>query len=168
MNSDIEQLKKDVDDLKIWKEQRTRQQITYPLDQQSLLALGKYFLSSVFTFITSGGASGNSFGNLVVKQDNKYSAISTFHSLIVCTADAASDKYTLGGDLVSGAQGALVDDMFVTVFAPDPGSTPTGITNGNGYFIVGASGNTVQLSASKGGSAINFTTNGVGPQYIAL
>ena len=42
------------------------------------------------------------------------------------------------------------------------GTPPTGFTNGTGYFVVNASGNTFQLSATSGGAAINSTSTGNG------
>lgn len=40
------------------------------------------------------------------------------------------------------------------------GSIPTGLTAGTPYFVVGASGQTFQLSATKGGPAINTSSTG--------
>jgi hypothetical protein len=40
------------------------------------------------------------------------------------------------------------------------GSIPTGLTVGQTYYVVSASGNTFSLSATKGGSAINTSSTG--------
>lgn len=45
------------------------------------------------------------------------------------------------------------------------GSMPTGLTYGQAYFVVSPSGDTVELSATKGGSAI--TTSSTGSNLVA-
>ena len=58
--------------------------------------------------------------------------------------------------------------MFVQFVVIDPGTAPGGLSNGDGYFIVNKSGDTVQLSNSKGGSAIDITSNGSGEMYLTF
>lgn len=146
----------------------TKQQLTWPLDEVTQNILKRFLNSLITTFTTTGGASGNTFASALLKLGNRAFAFGIYAKLILCTPNSTSDTYTLGPDLTTGGQGSLSDDMFVTVFSPDPGTTPTGIDNGSGYFIVNATATTVQLSLTKGGAAINFTTNGTGPQYIAF
>lgn len=158
----------DIAELKAWKAQKMLQQITYPLDITSQKILQRYFISKISTFITSGGASGTPFGNALAEQDGKYIAFGIYSKFINCSASSATSKYTLGTDLVSAAQGVLSAGDFVTAFAPDPGDVPGGLSNGSGYFVVNVSGNTLQLSGTKGGTAITLTTNGTGQQYLLL
>ena len=166
MNNNIEQLKIDVAELKAWKAQKILQQISYPLDIQSQNILSKYFLSFVGFFSTVGGAAGNLFSNMIVKQNNKSIAMSIWNALINVTPNSSTHVFTLNIDLTTGAQGKVSNGTFVQIFSPDPGATPTLLDNGGEYYVVNTSGNTFQLSATKGGSAINFTDNGTGLQYI--
>ena len=46
------------------------------------------------------------------------------------------------------------------------GELPSGLTAFRTYYVVGASGNTCQLSTSSGGSAVNLTTKGVGLHFL--
>lgn len=55
------------------------------------------------------------------------------------------------------------------------GALPAGLTAGTDYFVIAAAANTFQLSATEGGAAVNFTTDGTGthtaqpvPNYINL
>ena len=41
-------------------------------------------------------------------------------------------------------------------------SLPTGVTQGTLYYVVGAATDTIQISTSSGGSAVNITANGGG------
>ncbi len=164
--SQITELQERVSMLEAWKMIKERQQLSYPLDLDSLRVLRKYFLSNLGVFLTGGGAAGTPFANILIQQENNVFPVSISSKMIIGVPDSVGDTYTLLTDLVTGAQGVLTNDMFVTILAPDPGDVPTGLINGSGYFIVNHSGNTVQLSLTKGGAAVNFTTNGSGTQYI--
>lgn len=50
----------------------------------------------------------------------------------------------------------------VVVLATGGSSTPSGLTIGTVYFVVSPSGDSFQLSATSGGSAINLTADGSG------
>jgi hypothetical protein len=69
------------------------------------------------------------------------------------TADSTTDTFTQTAHGWSNG-----DPVIIT---RNGGSMPTGITIGVTYFIVNATTNTYQLSATVGGSAVNFTTNGL-------
>jgi hypothetical protein len=165
-NMDLTTLQQQVAELMAWKKQKELQQISYPLDITSVNILSKYFLSFVNFFSTTGGAAGNLFSNMIVKQNNKSIAMSIWTALINITPNYSTHVFTLNIALTTGAQGKVSNGTFVQIFSPDPGTTPTLLDNGGGYFVVNTSGNTFQLSATKGGSAIAFTDNGTGLQYI--
>lgn len=70
----------------------------------------------------------------------------------VCTLDAATDVFT------SFSHG-FTDGMRVTLADVNGAGLPTGFTEGDIYFVVSATTNTFQLSATSGGSAITVTTS---------
>jgi hypothetical protein len=73
----------------------------------------------------------------------------------VFTATNAGDLFTVPGHSV-----ALNDQVRLLDI---PGSAlPTGVTVGVTYFVLTVTGNTFQLSATQGGSAIVLTTDGSG------
>lgn len=53
----------------------------------------------------------------------------------------------------------------VVSFRNEGGALPSGLTEGFPYYVVGAAANTFQVSATSGGSAIDFT-GGVGAHYV--
>lgn len=70
-------------------------------------------------------------------------------------ASASSDTLTVPGHSFSNGDTVVV--------LPAPGATlPTGLTVGTIYYVVGASGSTLQLATTQGGSAINLTADGAG------
>lgn len=46
------------------------------------------------------------------------------------------------------------------------GTLPAGLTGSTDYYVIGASGNTLQLSATQGGSAIDITDAGTGTHFL--
>jgi hypothetical protein len=157
MNNDIEQLKKDVAELKAWKEQRLLQQISYPLDTQSITILNRYFPRIINDLVLYfGGASGRGFEYLFLKQDNTTFQINKDQSQPY-TVNATSDIFTVQN------HGYQANDQ-VVVFTSD--TQPTPLVLGTTYFVVSPSALTFKLSATSGGSAINITDTGVGLQFI--
>lgn len=71
------------------------------------------------------------------------------------TAAASTDVLTAPGSSYTNGQTVVV--------LPGAGATiPTGLTVGTIYYVVNASGATVKLSATSGGSAIDITADGAG------
>lgn len=73
----------------------------------------------------------------------------------VFTGSASSDVLTAPGH-------ALVNDDRVVVLAVTGTSLPSGLTQGTLYYVIAAATDTIQVSATSGGSAINITANGGG------
>lgn len=72
------------------------------------------------------------------------------------TADNATDTMT-------ATLHGLLNGVIVNV-SNSGGGLPAGLAAATDYYVVGATANTFQLSATSGGSAINITTNGTGTQ----
>lgn len=79
----------------------------------------------------------------------------TAGSYRVFTALASTDILTAPGH-------SFVNTEQVVVLALPGTSLPTGLTQGTLYYVVGSATDTLQLSTSSGGAAINLTTNGGG------
>lgn len=152
--------------LEQWKEDRTRQQIVFPLDYQSQNILNKYYLSVIANLFNTS-VSGQQFRKILVQQDSKVNLISVASQFMTYTANAAADTLTLGADLITGQQGTLSDDQFVVLYTPTPGTPPGGLDNAGGYFVVGSTGSVIQLATVPGGAALNITSAGTGTQYIS-
>lgn len=70
----------------------------------------------------------------------------------------------LGNDLITIASHEFVDNDMV-LYGAGGGTPIVGLTGGASYFIVGATTNTFQLSATRGGAAIDLTGFGTGTTH---
>lgn len=147
-----------IDKLEKWMQEKTAQQISYPLDQQSLIVLGKYFMHIVGSTLTIGGAAGNTFLNYIGEQDNQKFQVST-DTFVQYAVNVSTDTLTT---INSGVNFANNTQIYVSTESTPP--SPLSLT-GN-YFIINSTGQSFKLSLTSGGAAINITDVGVGKQYI--
>lgn len=162
MNTDqkIQELEKKVAELSKWKDERTKQQITYPLDFESIKTLGKYFLRIIGSFILVGGVAGREFKYFFVQQDLMIASIGEDKS--VRFTAATDDTITL----VSGFSPihTFADDDRVYVSTSD--TLPSPLSSTTTYYVISSAGTTFKLSTSSGGAAVNITDTGTGTHYI--
>lgn len=152
-----QELQKRIEVLEKWMEEKKKQQISYPLDIQSITILGKYFLRIINNLVIySGGASGRGFKTLFAKQNDTGFRIEEDTSQIY-TVDPSTDIFTV-------QKFGYANDTQLFVFTTD--TIPGGLAFSTTYYVVSASGLTFKLSASSGGAAINITTAGVGIQFL--
>lgn len=168
---EFNELKKRVEDLEKYKEDRERQQITYPLDTQSFQILNKYFLTqSGSLWYTSAG--GNLFKEVLVFQNGYTNALSARSNLIRYSVDVSTNIFTMGQDIINLSQGSFSNGQQVGVIAsgdvPPGGDPPTPLTTAGSYYVVNANGagTQFQLSLTFGGAAINITDKGTQEQYM--
>jgi hypothetical protein len=164
MNPNIE---KRIQELEKWKAEREKQQIRFPIDQQSLIVLSKYFLSRVGQ-IEYTNASGDPFRNILVSQDNKLDVVSVFAEMVRFRA-STSDVITLGQNIVTGAMVtdfADTQQVFVLAASGADSVLPSPLNDTTIYYVRDSTGSTFKLATSSGGSAINLTTAGSGDLYI--
>jgi hypothetical protein len=157
LQNQINELKQQVTALVQWRDQRMKQQISFPLDTQSISVLGKYFLTIISNRILFfGGASGRPFNILQGQQDNTkvQLQVDTSQSYIV---NPSTDIFTVNDH-------AYTNGDIVVVSTTD--TQPSPLTLGTSYYVVSASGLTFKLSTTLGGSAINITDSGAGTQFI--
>jgi hypothetical protein len=62
--------------------------------------------------------------------------------------------------LTAPAHGYVNGDQVLVI--PTAGSLPTGLTEGTIYFVIGATTDTLQLSLTSGGAAVDITATGAG------
>lgn len=82
-------------------------------------------------------------------------------SATVATPDADNDNFTISGHPFS-------DGDEVIVYTSDEGAVPTGLTARKVYYVVGSTTDTIQLSATNGGAAIDIADVGSGVVYIGF
>lgn len=156
MKRKIDELERKVNELSAWKEARTRQQLTYPLDETSFGILNDKFLS-IDNRIIYMGVGGREFPSYIVKQGGKYGEISAFNPVIF-TANASTNVIT--------ASISLPDDT--QVFLLTTGTLPDPLSTVIPYYIISSSGNTFKLSTSSGGSEVDITDTGTGIHFVTF
>jgi hypothetical protein len=162
---DNQNLLKRIEVLEKWKADREKQQIVFPLDNQSQIILNKYFASIGFIQFDAG-AGGNPFRLMLATQNGRTEAVEAYSSLMRYSADTTADTLLIGQDVVNLTQGSFVDGQQVLLLSSD--TFPSPLDSTTSYYVVNSSsgGTVIQLSLTFGGAAINITTGGVGTQYI--
>jgi len=100
------------------------------------------------------------------------------HSGVLTAASAISGtkvQYTLGagktevaftgaatGDILSATSHGYDDTDTVQVVADGAGNLPTGLEAGITYYVISSAANTMQLSLTSGGEAVDITADGQG------
>ena len=157
----MDNIQAQVNELMAWKAEKERQQISNPIDSQSLDILSK----DVFRLLqieNTIGASGIQFPLFVkVKVNNTiiflqptdtYTPFTTKHSVsnVLLTS--------LNHGLISGQQISLQSTQVL----------PTGLSSGTIYYVIatGLTNSTFEISTSLGGSAVTFSADGTGVQYF--
>lgn len=75
--------------------------------------------------------------------------------------NTGSDEITVGQDYDNTALGSQVTCEFTTT-----GTLPTGLTTSTTFYIIFVNSTTLQISASEGGGAIDFTNQGTGTHTL--
>lgn len=164
LNIKIEALTTRVKELEDWNAQRLRQQITFPLDPESIKAINKYFMRITDDFYYFGGVGAHAFQTFTGVQDKL--KFELYRTLIRYTAEPTTDIITIVEPTTADK---YANDDTVVLFTDD--TVPGGLT-GNGsvtYYVVSAAsdGYSFKLSASLGGAAINITSTGSGRQFLS-
>ena len=152
--------------LEKWQSERKTQQVTYPLDNQSIQILNKYFLSYVESVFYEGGVAGTLFKEILVRQNGRINVLGAETVLLQYTANTSTNYLTLSQDLVNLGQATLANNTNVLVVTSGVAPAPLSGT----YFVVNAiAGDTqVQLSLTMGGVAVDITSTGTGNQYLII
>lgn len=158
-----EDLKKRIEALERWKQQRDVQQITFPLDQRSIDVLNQYFVRVFDNFTYFGGASANPFTVYLASQGGQFFDMGA--SFVRYTVNISTNVVTVVDQL---SVNRFYDDTQVLLFTTDTapgGLTAEGIQT---YYVVNADpdGYSFQLSLTQGGAAVDITSAGVGRQLI--
>lgn len=151
-----ENLQNQIDELKRRLDARDKQQISYPLDIQSINVLQKYFMRIIDTVFTTAGAAGHVFTSYIGRQDEKEFEVSA-NTFIPYTVNVSSNYLTVSKIYFN-------DGDHVYVSTSD--TPPSPLTTVGDYYIINSTGTTFQLSLTAGGAAIDITDAGTGKQYI--
>lgn len=78
------------------------------------------------------------------------------------TADAGTDTLTSTGHGFSDGDVVILDSDN----GGSPGTLPGGLSRATPYYVISSTANTLQLSLSPGGTAIDITDTGTGTHYL--
>lgn len=159
----IEDLERRIVELEEKLAKREAQQITFPLDRESIEILNKYFVSIIDEYVYFGGVGDNSFPVYVGFQDGKRFDVAP--SNIRYSVDPSTDFVTI---VDRTPYTRFSDDAQVILFTTDTAPTGLSAQGLTTYHVVSAdaTGYKFKLSATQGGSAINITAVGAGRQYL--
>jgi hypothetical protein len=147
--------------------EKERQQISYPLDKQSLEVLDKYYMHITQQLVTAAGAGRYAYeyigrqgnGRLIpgtFNQSNQLEFILNANLYNPYTVNVTTNYITTTGN--------YENTQIVNVSST--GSTPSPLINGVDYYVINSTGQTFQLSLTSGGAAIDITDAGTGSQYL--
>lgn len=126
---------------------------------QKFVGLVAVFPESNFLALTAAGAYTVDWGDGVV--ENIATGVQANHEYSFTDADLANTNapvtLTDAGDLVTRTAHGYSDGRLVIFYNI---VSTTGITAGQYYYVINATANTFQVSATVGGSAVALTTNG--------
>jgi hypothetical protein len=158
-NMDNNQLQRRIEALEKWQKEKQSQQISFPLDNQSIEILNKYFMRITANYdVYTGGAGGNIFPIYIGNQGGQVFEVST-PSTTGYSVNVSTNYIT-----TTGLNIKYFDDEIVTVATT--GTAPSPLILGNAYFVINSDGFTFQLSETESGAAIDITDTGSGSQFI--
>jgi hypothetical protein len=159
MQEELNTLKQRVADLENWKRQRETQQLAFPLDNESVEILMRYFMRITSAVsLTYGGAAGRFFTKYFGQQDQYQFEIDAVYDSLY-TVDPSTDILTV----ITG-QTRFFDTDQVTLGTSD--TMPTPLVAGTTYYVRDSTETTFKLALTSGGVAINITDEGAGLQII--
>lgn len=154
---DNQNLENRIQALEKWKEEKTRQQINFPLDFQSIQVLGKYFMHIVNSITYAAGAGGHEFTEYIGKQDDVEFLVNS-NTYVPYTVNLASNTIMING--------YMDDDRGIDLITSDTPPTPLSILTH--YYAINSTGTSFQLTTVQGnaGFIVTITDTGVGNQYL--
>jgi len=158
----IQRLENQIKTLEQWKSEKEKQQIKFPLDNQSIEILNKYFMRIYETVTATGGAGGNTFTSYLGKQGSTYFVVLP-DNLIPFTANPTTDYLT-------------VTDSYFTDWTPvyfsTTGTLPAPLDNTLFNFVIESDGLNFKIVTQQGGlisvTAGSDAVVGTGTSFTSL
>lgn len=158
MDTNLQNLSDRVRELESTIEKLKKQQITYPLDVESIRALQNYFMRiEEVSTLFYGGASGRGYTEYVGKQGDFKFTVPNYERYEYSVNTTTNVLNTPALRLQDGTE--------VVMYTSD--TPPAPLTVGIGYYVVNSTeGGNFQIEATLGGGAIDITDKGLGNQYL--
>lgn len=161
----IDNLERQVNELVSWKNEKTRQQISFPIDIESIEVLNKYFLRTFIELTTKFGTTYNT--QYFSKQDNKY-FISNYKAFDIAefTVDVPNNKIIVSKMLFNNEALPVEESKVFLIETTDTAPSPLDLLTTPYYMVKNIVGNKMQLADSSTGTIITLTDIGVGKHYL--
>lgn len=123
------------------------------INDYDMIAITDFGIPGLFAFTLPDGTTPVGFGRIT---PNITAGANSNPATIGYTASSSTDRITSSG---------LLNNY---VFSPSGGVPPAPLANGTNYYVINYDGGTgsFQVAATRGGSAIDLTTNGSGTQTL--
>ena len=173
------QLENRIAELEKWKADRMRQQLVFPLDEQSLNVIREFFMYITTAVEYDAGVGSNHFKTYFGKQGTKKVTNSSYPdstlgaeidfeigpiSLVTYTVNVSTNYVTT--QQVSGNV-KFFDGTEVVLISEGTAPAPLSTGLGTSYFVRDSDGYEFKLAATLGGAAIDITDVGSGRQFIS-
>lgn len=160
-------LEKRIVALEKWKADREKQQITFPLDIQSIDALNTYFMRLTGGYSIDAGAGGHTFVTYFGRQTrvDNLSGFATSPALFE-VSKSTTYRYSitdLTNDIATISGTTIADGNRFSILTTD--TVPNPLSTADTYFAIEVTPTTFKFSLD-GVTPINITTTGVGIQYL--
>lgn len=167
-------LQSQIDELKRRLDERDRQQVTYPLDYQSIQVLNKYFMRLKNVVLTTGGVAGIVTISYIGTQDEFNTSTNTDiraplnfvvseNTYVQYTVDPTTNIFTI----IPGNRFQFVDGESVYFETEDAKPDPLGPGT---YYIINAAadGKSFKVTTVSGSAPdiVDITNTGSGKQYL--
>lgn len=153
----IQELERKVADLEAWKQARTRQQITFPLDIDSVNVLKKHFVSYVRDYWFEQHDGEEVFTQIDLEVDGRLLPVSPGNFYIPFSVNTTNDTIIVNRKYVN-------NDSMVNFFSTVAAGIPGGLTAGP-YYVINSTDSSFQVSTSPGGSVVDITSAGSGELF---
>lgn len=153
---DNTQLQKRIEALEKWKTDRERQQISFPLDIQSINVLSQNFMRILSQITTIAGAGGQESTYFTGRQGSFNFQVSE-NSFIPYVVNTTTNIVSVNGF-------SFEDDNRLYLSTSD--TCPTPLDTSTTYYVINSTGSSFKLSLTSGGAEIDITDSGVGTQYL--
>lgn len=155
-----------IEALERWKTDREKQQINFPLDNQSIEILNNYFMRLTSSYSYEGGAAGHTFQVYIGQQKNVPGlAISPAQFEVSSATTFRYSMTDLPNDIATIVGSTIGDGARFNISTT--GTVPAGLDTLETYWAIGVTANTFKFS-TDGVTPIDVTTNGTGIQRLTF
>ncbi len=170
MDQEIKQLEDRVAGLLKWKDERSEERLTFPLDFVSRRTLN-YYSNPLFSGLpVSTGRLFPSFLDVITEllAVGLEVRINGQKRILLLTIELNQFTVNTSTDVITNSAGSHNLNNGDQIAFTSTNFLPVGLSALSIYYVINRTGTTFQVSTTRGGSAVDITTSGTGTQYYGL